>query len=139
MTVESLQANGQMTENEGDSANSTPQGEHDTSSTDRGASALSVKERGQGLNLARRPASMLPGNRPIEPSHLKVIDTYSSVGAIRPIAASGMEIAGTLKVSGNRPISSSHLKVSQTYTVMGNRPVASNETEDPANLLGYLD
>lgn len=82
---------------------------------------------------------MLPGNRPIEASHLNVVSTYKSVGAARPVVAGGMEISSTLTISGQRPIMVSHLNVSETYTVMGNRPVASNEIDDPALLMGYLD
>ncbi|MEB3173972.1 MAG: hypothetical protein VKN60_02110 [Cyanobacteriota bacterium] len=81
----------------------------------------------------------LPNNRPIEASHLKVVSTYTTVGGVRPVGASGMELSGTLTISGNRPIALSHLKISETYSVMGNRPVASNEIDDPAALMGFLD
>ncbi|OKH18145.1 hypothetical protein NIES593_22455 [Hydrococcus rivularis NIES-593] len=95
-----------------------------------GVSHLAIKEMdGQGL----------PNNRPVEASHLKVVSTYSSVGGVRPVVASGMEVSSTLAISGNRPIAASHLKISETYTVMGNRPVASNEIDDPAALMGFLD
>ena len=82
---------------------------------------------------------LLPGNRPVEASHLKVVSTYKSVGANRPVVASGMEVSNTLTISGQRPIMVSHLQVSETYTVMGNRPVAPNDIDDPALLMGYLD
>jgi hypothetical protein len=50
-----------------------------------------------------------------------------------------MEVSSTLSISGNRPIQISHLNISETYSVMGNRPVASNEIDDPAILMSYLD
>ena len=83
--------------------------------------------------------TLLPGNRPIEPSHLDVVKTYSSVGSARPVTKSGIEISSTMVISGNRPIALSHLHVSDTLVVMGNRPVASNEIDDVATLMGYLD
>lgn len=101
------------------------------SKTDNETMALSVKNQSQAIAL--------PGNRPIEASHLKVVSTYNSVGGNRPIVASGLDVAGTLTVSGSRPIIASHLKISDTYTVMGNRPVASNEIDDPLTLMGFLD
>ncbi|WP_013323236.1 hypothetical protein [Gloeothece verrucosa] len=101
--------------------------------------ALSVSQGSSaGTNLIKH-TDTLPGGRPIEASHLKVVSTYNSVGAARPVVASGMEIKGTLTISGDRPIAASHLVISETYTVMGNRPVASNEIDDPASLMGFLD
>lgn len=106
--------------------------------TEKETMALSVKDKSESTShLVYRPD--VPGNRPIEASHLKVVSTYSSVGATRPVVASGMEIKGTLTISGQRPIMASHLQVSDTYTVMGNRPVASNEIDDVAILMGFLD
>ncbi|MEM8777903.1 MAG: hypothetical protein AAGF26_03340 [Cyanobacteria bacterium P01_G01_bin.49] len=106
-------------------------------------SALSVKDESsktaQGIQLITDPSHHLPGNRPIEASHLDVVSTYGSVRSPRPVMSGEMEIAGTLAISGQRPIMVSHLQVSETYTVMGNRPVAPNEIDDPALLMGYLD
>lgn len=131
MTVENLETNGNQTQEE------IKQTEH------KDSVALSVKEKSdnspKGLQLAQKPA-MLPGNRPVEPSHLQVISTYRSVGGSRPVTASGMHISSTLVVSGNRPISTSTLAISESVHIMGNRPVASNQIdEDPAVLMGYLD
>ncbi|MGK7931464.1 MAG: hypothetical protein AB4041_08520 [Microcystaceae cyanobacterium] len=94
--------------------------------------ALSVKEEKPG------PIA-LPGNRPIEASHLDVVNTYHSVDGDRPVVASGLDVKGTLTISGSRPIVSSHLQISETYTVMGDRPVAPNDIDDPATLMGFLD
>lgn len=106
------------------------------------SSALSVKDEAsksaQGIQLINEPG-LLPGNRPVEASHLKVVGTYKSVGGSRPVSAGEMEISSTLTISGQRPIMVSHLQVSETYTVMGNRPVAPNDIDDPALLMGYLD
>ncbi len=80
----------------------------------------------------------LPQNRPIERSHLKVVETYNTMG-LRPVVSSGLEISSSMVVSGNRPIVKSHLVISETYSVMGNRPVAANEIDDIGELIGYLD
>lgn len=113
MTVEDLEANGNQ------------ESEHN--------------EENKSVNLAVRQAHDLPNGRPVEPSHLQVVDTYSSVGSNRPIVKSNLEINNTLTVSGNRPIAVSHLHISESYSVMGNRPVASNQIDDPTALMGYLD
>lgn len=140
MTVNKVEANGNEIP-ETERAGETPK---KTSRTGKSKEvvALSVQDKSktasQGLQLVQ-PSATLPGNRPIEPSHLNVISTYSSVGGERPVVASGMDITGTLTISGHRPIMASHLKISETYSVMGNRPVASNEIDDPATLMGFLD
>lgn len=91
------------------------------------------------LALSVHKNTLLPNNRPIEPSHLDIVKTYSSVGSVRPVTKSAMKVSNTMTISGNRPIAVSTLKVSETYIVMGNRPVASNEIDDSATLMGYLD
>lgn len=90
------------------------------------------------LKLATK-SELLPGNRPIEPNHLQVVTTYKSVGSIRPVTKSDLNIKSMLTLSGARPIVASNLKISQEYTVMGNRPVASNFIDNPLLLMGYLD
>ena len=112
MTVENLEANGN-------------QGE--------------VSETPESLALSVPQTTTLPHNRPIEPSHLKVVRTYSSVGSARPVTKSGIQVSSTLTISGNRPITVGGLQISETMMVMGNRPVASNEIDDAATLMGYLD
>lgn len=89
-----------------------------------------------GLDLYQAPR--LPQNRPIEPSHIQVVETYSIMGN-RPVVASGMKIVDSLSVSGHRPVMASNLVISENYSVMGNRPIASNEVEDMTTLIGYLD
>ncbi|MDJ0679484.1 MAG: hypothetical protein QNJ18_06425 [Xenococcaceae cyanobacterium MO_167.B52] len=118
MTVENLEANGINTQEDNKEKN------------DEGQKTLA-------LSVPHK--TLLPGNRPIEPSHLQVVSTYSSVGSARPVTKSDMQISSTLVLSGNRPITMSTLQVSETYTVMGNRPVASNDIDDPLTLMGYLD
>ena len=118
MTVENLEANGINTQEDNKEKNNEGQ---------------------KSLALSVPHKTLLPGNRPIEPSHLQVVSTYSSVGSARPVTKSDMQISSTLVLSGNRPITMSTLQVSETYTVMGNRPVASNDIDDPLTLMGYLD
>lgn len=91
------------------------------------------------LKLANQSALLYGNNRPIEPRHLQVVDTYTTVGSLRPITKSSLDIKGMLTLSGSRPIVSSHLKISQEFKIMGNRPVASNEIDDVLLLMGYLD
>ena len=124
MTVENLEANGNHSKEE----NVEEQAVESNDNKGREALALSVKQ-----------STLLPSNRPVEPSHLEIVSTYSSVGAARPVVKSGMKISNTLAVSGSRPIAVSTLKVSETYTVMGNRPVAPNDIDDPTTLMGYID
>ncbi|MBL1208655.1 hypothetical protein [Geminocystis sp. GBBB08] len=90
------------------------------------------------LKLANK-SSLLFGNRPIEPSHLQIVNTYTTVGSLRPVTKSGLDIKEMITVSGSRPITASHLNISQEFKVMGNRPVASNQIDDVLLLMGYLD
>lgn len=89
-----------------------------------------------GLDLYQTPR--LPQNRPIEPSHIQVVETYSIMGN-RPVTASQMKIVDSLSISGHRPVMASSLVISEKYSLMGNRPIASNEDEDMSTLIGYLD
>lgn len=91
------------------------------------------------LELANKSTFLMYGNRPVEPSHLEISSTYTTVGSLRPITKSGLDIKGMLTLSGRRPIVASHLQISQEFTVMGNRPVASNHIDNPLLLMGYLD
>ena len=90
------------------------------------------------LKLATK-SELLPGNRPVEPNHLQIVHTYSSVGSLRPVTKSDLDIKNTITLSGNRPIMASHLDISKEFTIMGNRPVASNQIDDPSLLMGFLD
>jgi hypothetical protein len=93
----------------------------------------------EALTLSVQKGSLLPQNRPIEPSHLQIVSTYSSVGSNRPVAKGNIDFNSSLVISGNRPIAVSTLKISDSYSVMGNRPVAPNEIDDPSTLMGYID
>lgn len=109
---------------------------------EQSTSALSIKEKtihsSHGLQLIVKEGH-LPGNRPIEASHLNIVRTYGTIRGNRPVVASGIDVKGTLTISGRRPIMASHLQVSETYAVMGDRPVASNEVDDLELLMGFLD
>ena len=93
------------------------------------------EERSSALSV--QPRSLLPQNRPIEPSHIEIVNTYSSVGSNRPVSKGSVDFSSSMVISGNRPIAASTLKISESY--MRNRPVASNESDDTATLMGYLD
>ena len=130
---------------EGNSTSSTPAKDTKAKSstttksqTDTKAKSTEAKEE-KSLALSVQPKSLLPQNRPIEPSHLEIVDTYSSVGSNRPVSKGTVKFISSIVISGNRPIAASTLKISESYGVMGNRPVASNESDDTASLMGYLD
>ena len=130
---------------EGNSTSSTPAKDTKAKSstttksqTDTKAKSTEAKEE-KSLALSVQSKSLLPQNRPIEPSHLEIVDTYSSVGSNRPVSKGTVKFISSIVISGNRPIAASTLKISESYGVMGNRPVASNESDDTASLMGYLD
>jgi hypothetical protein len=95
-------------------------------------------EETSALKLATK-SELLPGNRPIEPHHLQIVHTYSSVGSLRPVTKSDLNIKNTIVLSGSRPITAGSLNISQEITILGNRPVASNQIDDPLILMGFLD
>ncbi|MEO0014322.1 MAG: hypothetical protein RLZZ535_2711 [Cyanobacteriota bacterium] len=104
------------------------------------STSTTTKEAGeQVLALSTQPRTLLPQNRPIEPSSIEIVHTYSSVGSDRPVSKGAVKFSSSLSISGNRPIAASTLQVSESYIVMGNRPVASNESDETASLMGYLD
>jgi hypothetical protein len=71
-----------------------------------------------------RQADSALSNRPVMDSGLQVLETISVAG-LRPIAASNLQVYGTLL--GNRPISASSLKV---YTELpGHRPVFYSDVQ----------
>ena len=127
---------------EGNTTNSTQAKDTKTkttatkSQTDTKVKTTAAKEE-KSLALSVQPKTMLPQNRPIEPSHLEIVNTYSSVGSDRPVTKGTIDFASSIVISGNRPIAASTLKISESY--MGNRPVASNESDETAVLMGYLD
>jgi hypothetical protein len=125
--TEATQANGTQTQEQAE----TPE----TQDNQQQGGLVEAAKSG-GLDLYQAPP--LPQNRPIGPSHIQVVETYSVMGN-RPVVASGMKIVHSLSVSGNRPVMASSLAISDSYSVMGNRPVASNEIEDIGTLIGYLD
>ena len=100
--------------------------------------ATAKKDEAKSLALSTQPRTMLPQNRPIEPSQIDIVHTYSSVGSDRPVSKGTVEFSSSITISGNRPIAASTLQVSDSF-IMGNRPVASNESDDTASLMGYLD
>ncbi len=125
MTVENLETNGNQLE---DTENQSTDNADNADNKDSQKLALSVADN----------RTLLPQNRPVEPSHLEIVHTYTSVGSNRPVTKGTVEFNQSLAISGNRPIAVSTLQVSETY-IMGNRPVAPNEIDDVANLMGYLD
>lgn len=128
----------------GAQAKSTPSKTTETKATtgskSRTATTKTTEKEGneQALALSVQPKSMLPQNRPIQPSNIEIVNTYSSVGSNRPVSKGTVEFSSSLVISGNRPIAASTLQVSDSY-IMGNRPIASNESDETTALMGYLD
>jgi hypothetical protein len=111
-----------------------------TAAPDSEVTALALQKGAAAKSLSvAYPPSNLPQGRPVSPSEHQVADTFSAVGAERPIFSSTLQVSGIIKSSGERPISASTLVISETYSLMGNRPIASNEIDDPNTLMGYLD
>lgn len=62
-------------------------------------------------------------NRPVGPAQIEVAESISSAG-VRPIAASHMEVYGT--ILNDRPIMASSIQVADT-TVPGGRPIFASD------------
>lgn len=129
---------------EGNSTNSTQPKETKAKTTTSKSSAdtkaktaaTTTKENNSSA-LSVQPTALLPQNRPIEPSSLEIVNTYSSVGSNRPVTKGTIDFSSSIVISGNRPIAASTLKITESY--MNNRPVASNESDETAILMGYID
>lgn len=97
----------------------------------------SSKEMPKSLDLKPVPTYHLP-DRPTEVSHLSFSETVTEMGESRPVTASHLHISETLMASGSRPIAASNLQFSETSVI--SRPIASNDdTDEPDNLMGFLD
>lgn len=79
------------------------------------------------------------GDRPILASHLRIVETFHTMGGDRPVFATELPTVGNFYSSGSRPIGVSTIKIDETYSDFGSRPVASNQTDDPTLLMGYID
>jgi hypothetical protein len=88
------------------------------------------------LNLVE--SSTLPGKRPVSASTMKLSGTVSAYGT-RPISATEINVVQTIALSGNRPVTASSIELVSNGTLPGNRPVASNDLGEESNLMGYLD
>lgn len=99
------------------------------------ASALAVKST-KG-NESDGPRYVL-GIRPIEPSHLEVVNTDTIPGH-RPIFASHLQVVDSELLPGHRPIVASDPELLNAQMLMPNRPIASNEIDDPLTLMDFLD
>ena len=77
-------------------------------------------------------------NRPIESTHLKVVDTDTIPGH-RPIFASELHVLDIDTLPGHRPIVASDPHLMESSMLPGGRPIASNDTDDATGLMGYLD
>jgi len=94
-------------------------GEENVTKTDaKGPSALAVAK--EGANI--QPSGSI-WNRPVGPAQIEVMESISVAG-VRPIAASHMEIFGT--ILNDRPIMASQIQVADT-TIPGGRPIFTSE------------
>ncbi len=111
---------------------------NDTTNTPESGSALAVKSEGQNSGIELSKPRFFLGNRPIEPSNLKVLDTATTPGN-RPIFASDMTVYSHDMLPGHRPVMASDDSLTHAPMLLGNRPIASNQVDDPLTLMGYLD
>lgn len=100
------------------------------------ASALAVKST-EKTEDSSAPRYYL-GIRPIEPSHLEILD-ITTIPGHRPIFASHLQVVNSDLLPGHRPIMASDPELLNAPMLMVNRPIASNEIDDPLTLMDYLD
>jgi hypothetical protein len=74
--------------------------------------------------------------RPIQPAAMTVVGTFQSAG-VRPIGAGHLILSG--HTHDNRPVAASDPKFAEGSRLLGMRPIASNDIDDAATLMGYLD
>jgi hypothetical protein len=80
----------------------------------------------------------LIGGRPIEASHIRVVETGLIPGG-RPVFASEITMIDADTLPGHRPIAASPASLMHGSTLPGHRPIASNEADDSGILMGYID
>jgi hypothetical protein len=73
--------------------------------------------------------------RPIESTHLTI---EAMLPGDRPVFGSEVEMLDEI-LPGGRPIMVSPASLMQATSLPGGRPIASNQIDDPANLMGFLD
>jgi hypothetical protein len=132
-TDATAQANGHSEEPQEDA---TPTSSEQSDAPFKEGNAPTVKKEESGSIEVAQPRFLL-GNRPIEPSTLKVV--YSAGVGNRPIFASEMQVVNTDLLPGHRPIMASSSELLNADMLLGNRPIAANEVDDPLTLMGYLD
>lgn len=104
------------------SEETTPRTNRRSRTTANSEEALTVDTSAQPVDLAPKGQLQLPQNRPIEPSSI--------------------EVAKTVAISGRRPIARWEAPDNRNLRQapkLFNRPIASNEPEDVASMMGYLD
>ena len=118
--------------------------------------ALTIRDKGssdrQKSNIKVYEPTPLPQNRPIGPNDFEIFETFnnrpiesSTLTVIeivdhRPVVANDFQIMEMYSESGNRPIGSSNLQISELYSLMGGkRPIAPNESDESATLMGFID
>lgn len=79
------------------------------------------------------------GGRPIEASHLAVVDTETMPGH-RPIFASTLAVVDADSLPGHRPIAASpDYLMHGSESLPNNRPIATNAPDAGGALMGFLD
>lgn len=99
---------------------STPEEKVTKTDTAKEISALAVAK--EKAEIQASPSGSI-WNRPIGPGQIEVLENISVAG-VRPIAASHMEVYGT--ILNDRPIMASHIQVSDT-TIPGGRPIFTSD------------
>lgn len=79
----------------------------------------------------------LPGNRPVTASHMDVLND-DTLPNHRPVMKSGLVIVDSDTLPNHRPIVQSSVDFQHAPMIM-KRPVASNQIDNPRDLMGFLD
>lgn len=127
-----------------ESKNSTTEGEEDTMAETQTNGKpetetpdnSSEQETVLPVHQSQSHLAPLPNNRPIEPTHLRVAQTYHIVGSDRPVTESDLDVVHTISSSGIRPVTATTLHITE---IIGNRPIAPNEDINELDLMGYID
>ncbi|HEY9827073.1 MAG TPA: hypothetical protein V6D19_16660 [Stenomitos sp.] len=90
-----------------------------------------------GLEIVRS-GHTFQGYRPISSAHLTIIDT-DTLPNHRPIVKSGLEIVNSDSLPQHRPIVRSKFPLPNSNVLPNHRPIASNQIDNPLELMGFLD
>jgi hypothetical protein len=89
------------------------------------------------VDIVKEDASY-PGYRPVSAAHLVVVSDQTLPNH-RPIVKSGLVIVDTDTLPNHRPVVRSKFPLPGSESLPNHRPIASNQIDDPYELMGFLD